>query len=541
MQIGVTMYKLLIVDDEPLVQVGIKSMLNWAELGLEVCGTAINGQAALKIIEEQSPDIVITDIKMPVMDGLELTRICRQRYGNTRPYFIILTSYEDFHMAKEALTYQVSDYLVKLELTPESLEESINRVLEKLRQAKAPETDAGVNVYPFYDKFFISLLHNLFESEEQFILQSRDLNLDFHYAGYVCCYGEIISPQADSLPMEKQLSLFTSSLQMIKELVIKYMPCYALSLDMRHFALIFCYEKMTEGNENSYHEEIAEILTQISITLHNYYNVTLRCGIGNLVETTSAVSDSYQYSRQAYQASTPSQPIAFFEQCTADNSSHSSFNISLFKADLTKAFEEYDSEILSKTITSICELFSAHPQYYVQALDAACNILYLSISLLQNGETIVSEFFKDSPDGYRSIYRQTSVEQIVSWLNTFSENLSQLFENRRKDYKNHIVTNVRKYINEHISERLSLNEVAAVFGISPNYLSQLFSKYNETGFSEYINICKINESKKLLEDGNLKVYEVAEMLGFESAFYFSKVFKKVEGMSPTEYLNGKYI
>lgn len=100
---------------------------------------------------------------------------------------------------------------------------------------------------------------------------------------------------------------------------------------------------------------------------------------------------------------------------------------------------------------------------------------------------------------------------------------------------------MKKYIHEHIREHLSLNEVAAVFGISPSYLSQLFSKYNETGFSEYINISKINEGKRLLDEENLKVYEVAEMLGFESAFYFSKVFKKVEGVSPTEYMNAKYI
>ena len=86
----------------------------------------------------------------------------------------------------------------------------------------------------------------------------------------------------------------------------------------------------------------------------------------------------------------------------------------------------------------------------------------------------------------------------------------------------------------------NLNEVAAVFGISPNYLSQLFSKYNDTGFSEYINICKITEAKRLLEEENMKVYEAAEALGFDSAFYFSKVFKRVEGVSPTEYVNNKF-
>ena len=77
------MYQLLIVDDEPLVQAGIRSMLNWNEMNIDICGTAMNGQAALKIIEETSPDIVITDIKMPVMSGLKLAKVCRERYGDT--------------------------------------------------------------------------------------------------------------------------------------------------------------------------------------------------------------------------------------------------------------------------------------------------------------------------------------------------------------------------------------------------------------------------------------------------------------------------
>ena len=186
------------------------------------------------------------------------------------------------------------------------------------------------------------------------------------------------------------------------------------------------------------------------------------------------------------------------------------------------------------------DLFRDHPGHYVQALDAASNILYLSISLLQDGESIVSGFFADDPDGYRSLYKQSNVDHVIQWLQFFCGQLCELFQSRRKDYKNHIVTNVRKYINEHVSERLSLNEVAAVFGISPNYLSQLFSKYNDTGFSEYINICKITEAKRLLEEENMKVYEAAEALGFESAFYFSKVFKRVEGVSPTEYVNNKF-
>lgn len=531
------MYQLLIVDDEPLVQAGIRSMLNWNEMNIDICGTAMNGQAALKIIEEKSPDIVITDIKMPVMSGLELAKVCRERYGENNPYFIILTSYEDFQMARDALSYQVSDYLVKLELTPEVLKNAIDRVITQISQSRKKQMSA-VNIHPFYDKFLISLLHDLFESEEQFLLQSRDLNLNFEYGSYVCCYGEIISPQADQLSAQKQIPLFTSSLQMIRELGAKYLPLYALSLDLRHFALIFCFADAADTED--YVESLTDILQSISSTLQNYYNVTLRCGIGTPVQTPGTICDSYQYARQTFQNTDADTAITAFDMDHSKENARKPFNISLFKNDLTRAFEEYDPDILRTTIQSLCGLFRDHPGHYVQALDAASNILYLSISLLQDGESIVSGFFADDPDGYRSLYKQSNVEHVIQWLQSFCDKLCELFQTRRKDYKNHIVTNVRKYINEHVNERLSLNEVAAVFGISPNYLSQLFSKYNDTGFSEYINICKVTESKRLLEEENMKVYEAAEALGFESAFYFSKVFKRVEGVSPTEYINNKF-
>lgn len=532
------MYKLLIVDDEPLVQAGIKSMLNWNELEIEICGTAMNGQSALKIIEKSSPDIVLTDIKMPIMSGLELAKICYERYGNLSPAFIILTSYEDFHMAREALTYQVSDYLVKLELTPENLRESVETVLKRIQASSAAGQNDLSDVHPYYDKFFIRLLNNLFESEEQFQLQSSDLKLDFHYPYYICCYGEMISEQADLMSLEKQMQLFNSSLQMLHELTGKYLSCYCLSLDIKHFALIFYREEKPDA---SYGSDIRDIFQNVSSSLSNYFNVSLRCGIGSCVCSPSSVSDSYQYARQAFSFTDKEQAFVFFEDCLKNEAYRNSFNISLFKDNLTKAFEEYDPDILRETLSEICTLFTGNQKNYVQMLDAACNILYLSLSMIQDGEEIISGIFKEYPEGYRSIYKQSTVEQLVIWLTFFQEQLCLFFEEKRRDYKNHIVSNVKKYIHKNVAKRLTLNEVAAVFGISPNYLSQLFKKYNDMGFNEYVTLCKVNEAKHLLTDSNYKVYEVAEMLGFESAFYFSKVFKKVEGVSPTEYLNVKLL
>lgn len=530
------MYRLIIADDEPLVQVGIRSMIDWSALGIEVAGTAGNGQAALRLIEEQLPDLVITDIKMPVMDGLELIRTCRERYADDAPVFMILTSYEDFHMVREALTYQVSDYLVKVELTPDNLRDAVSKALDTLRKTREVRTGSMDElVRPFHDKFLIRLLNNMFESEEQFLLQSRDLGLSFDHRSYICCSGEFCTDSAEPLPVRQQLPLYANAVRMLCELCAKYMPCYGLALDMRHFALIFCDDGQTDVFTPS---TLSDMLSGIGETLRKYYNVRFSCGIGTLVSTPLAISDSYQCSRQAGRSLCNGMGISTFDSLPdSGGSAHYSFNISLFRDDITRAFEEYDPEALSRTVATVCELFRDHPDHFVQSLDAASSILYLSISLLPDGESTIAGLYTDDPDGYRSLYKQNDVDHVLRWLETFSGHLCRLFEERRRDHKNHIVTSVKKYISAHVRERLTLNETAAVFGISPNYLSQLFGRYNDLGFTEYINACKIAESKRLLDTGTYKVFEVADMLGFESSFYFSRVFKKLEGISPSDYVN----
>ena len=162
-------------------------------------------------------------------------------------------------------------------------------------------------------------------------------------------------------------------------------------------------------------------------------------------------------------------------------------------------------------------------------------ILYLCLNLLPDGENCINEIFSVEIDGYKSIYQKKNVEQITNWITLLRNKLCEYLEDRKKNYTNNTINHVKKYINEHLEEKLSLNEIASIYSISPSYLSALFKKYCNIGFSEYITQMKINKAKELLLKENYKVYEVSDMLGFESAFYFSKVFKKVTGYSPKEY------
>jgi two-component system response regulator YesN len=416
------MYKLLIIDDEPLIQAGIRSMVAWDEIGVEVCGIASNGQAGWEIIEEKSPDIVITDIKMPVMTGLELLKKTRDSYPDMDyPAFIILTSYEEFQMAKEAITYHATDYLVKIDLTPELLKSAVLRSIDSLPKNisvfSGNDTISSTTVQSFQDKFFIRLLHNLYDSPLQFEDLRNDLNIQFSYAAYQCCYFEMQNESVDKMDISKQVLLYSNSYQLLIELSSKYLDAYFVNLDRKHGAVIILYNE-TPPNDNDL--ALINNLKQICESINSYYQTKLKIGVGTIVTKPLMVSDSYQAAQLAF---------------------------GLIKE---------DSGIASSS-------------------DKALN--------------------------------------------------------------HHVVENVKKYIKEHITQKLSLNDIAALYGISPNYLSALFKKYNNCGYSEYITEQKIAKAKRMLTEDNMKVYEVADALGFESAFYFSKVFKKVAGISPSEYLN----
>ncbi|MBO5247375.1 MAG: response regulator [Eubacterium sp.] len=524
------MYKLLIVDDEPLVQVGIKSMIDWPSLQIEVIGTAANGEAALHIIETQMPDIVITDIKMPILSGLELVRICRERYG-TLPVFIILTSYEDFAMAKQAISYQVTDYLVKLELDAQMLSDSIRRAISQVNECKTVSEPVSAPSEPLLERFFIRLVNNLFESETEFELQKEELSVSFSAHGSLAGYFQIDTPSESTMDAKQLLNLYSSTLQMFIQLIGKYIDCTITPLDARHFLIVF---PLTDGND--YRQDILRALQGTCSMLKNYYNATIHAGIGHPITNPFELSASFYEAKQALTNASDDTPFLFYEDLPTHALSKNVFNLSIFKDDIRIAYEELNQEKLKDIFTTIIELFKQNTAHYVQAMDAAGSVLYLTISLLSDGEQIVSNIFRQEPNGYRSLYQLQTTDQIITWLQTLCDGLCTYFENEKDDYKNHVVSNVKTYIHQNLDQKLTLNEVAATFGISSTYLSSLFGKYSDLGFVNYVNYAKITAAKEMMRESNDKIYEIAERLGFESAFYFSKVFKKVEGCSPREFL-----
>jgi two-component system response regulator YesN len=406
------MVKLLIADDEPLVCVGLRSLLNWEELGIEVAGTARNGRQAAELIENLRPEIVITDIKMPLMTGLELAEECAQRYGKI-PVFIILTSFEEFEFVRRAIGFQAADYLIKLELSPQTLRAAIDKALAALNLLRQAESSSGgQTTQGLREAFFRRLYNGLFENREECLAQMAKLGIELPGPACAVLVGEITSERPSSA--EKQRSRYAGSLDMLREMLGKKHTCYPAALDARRFAAVFCLDEGGPGLT-----ELEDTLGKTIAMIYDYFTVRVRMALGKPVDDPLKLHESYLSARELFQKTAPEEPLLFFEN--------------------------------------------------------------------------------------------------------------------RRNYKQQLVAKVQHYIRRNLGAYLSLREVAVVFNLSPNYLSQLFTKCTGKSFVEYITGERIAAAKEMLARGEGPVYEIADTLGFKSAFYFSKVFKKSAGVSPREF------
>ena len=230
------MTKIFLVDDEPLVLIGMQGMLNWAELGYTVVGTARNGAEALKAIGETYPDIVVSDIRMPVMDGFTLAESCHKD-GSALPVFIMLTSYEEFDYVKRSMRLGVVDYLVKIDLTAESLTAALDKAraaVEKERRLQAPAAPA-VSMDSYRDRLFLQLYSGSLTDRARFDRQCAELDLHFDAPQYVVALGSLQVPEQAT---DQLLTLSTGVTRMAAETLPKYHPCRVTGMDLRHFSVL---------------------------------------------------------------------------------------------------------------------------------------------------------------------------------------------------------------------------------------------------------------------------------------------------------------
>lgn len=520
------MYRILIVDDEPLARMGVKTLVNNCGLNVEVVDTAQNGKEAIPLIEKLSPDIIITDIRMPIMTGLELLKYVDKNFSN-KPNFIILTSYQEFEYARCALKYEACDYLIKVELTKEILSETLNKIIEKIKKYKNLSHSEVSNVLT--SRFYFNLLNYGYRTEEEIINTAKNLGENIQYSSYITIIGNLEDIPNHNLNQEGFYSFYINIMDIIKTAISMYSKCIVNAYNHKAIAIIM----MVENREDN-RQMCRNALKKANELCRQYFNITATFLVGTTTDNLMDLSNSFSALKSLMDNNYQEESIIFYSDTVimSHKKANTEMNLSNVSSKLIQSFEHNDTDLFINTIATV--------QTQIKTLDFDSSINYIScvihviIHFFNNGEKILGNLFSDQTRSYQILYSYKTKRELVEYLLRIKEHISNIMAEQMNNNKYKAVINAKVYINDNINNKLTLNEVADAIGISQNYLCSLFKTYSKLGFNDYVSSQKVKKAHVLLAKGNLKVYEVSDMLGFDNPQYFSKVYKKHIGYSPTE-------
>ena len=542
------MYRILLVDDEPLILAGIASMMKWEEYNCTVVGKATNGNQALEKMKEIQPDIVITDIKMPAMNGLDFMEKCREQ--GYQAEFLLLTNLEEFSLVQKALRLGALDYLVKIEITPEVLGESLKKAVSVCREKKAMEEHVVVqevlqrNAEETTRAFFTEIMEKrkgeCGELQKKWRADVESLGLEELYVNPVLWW---IRPykqeehifQKTEESAQKETMEYASSL--LKQFMDRISDVYCIiNWERRGFLVVFPKEKMP-GNLKNAGKKILHIfrdyfgmqaLVAVSTPANNIWD-----GIRDAADEIRDMEEYYYYHSQCSVLD-----AGDFEQNELQDrhSRHNVFDISFLKKDLKQALMVQDRQKVEQVFSEVAELFSEYKPAKEQVIDACMNLYYFFFDYAESGKKDEAKEFPYPSEIVERLGQCFTLEENVSWLKDLGRWISSTMETLEGGSKTEQLVNAaKKYVQKNYKEKLTLAMISSDIGISQGYLSSVFKKTTGSNLNDYVNHVKIEKAKDLLGMHEYMMYEISDMLGFENPYYFSKVFKRITGMTPSDY------
>ena len=532
------MYRVMLVDDEPLILAGITSMLDWEAFDYKIVGKAANGVDALAQMAELQPDIVIADIKMPAMDGITLMKQAKE--AGYPSAFILLTNLEEFSLAKEAMQLDAVAYLVKLELSEEALLEALSRASRQFDRSM----EKGVNVAwggktvprEEVQNYFKHIL--VYNSKAETDVQAEEMifgkfqkpvllliNFNYIYTGF-----------SETFTREDHERTMGFAENIIGDMVRGFFRENCL---LRRGQNEFVSVVSTAGIEN-WEQEIVTMGKKLQTVMRDYFEVSVTIAASWRGETPEELQELLYEAMSAMNHSfyEKSGAIVFYsEKCEQSSRRSDNFDIRFMKKDIMQRISQNDSVGFEELMNQIILLFEENMPSKIQVVNACHNLYYFITSQLE--ERGISDFpYAVGIAG--QLNRMDDLDTILKWLSDFRDAVVRVLETYKVRRTDRYVELARKFVEDHYSEKIGLNQVALQLGVSVGHLSSSFKRQTGKNFLDYVTEYKVEKAKELMEsEEGYMMYEIADMLGFETPFYFSRVFKKVTGMSPRDYETSK--
>ena len=525
------MYRVLIVDDEMLVRIGIRSLIKWSEKGFEIVGEAANGEVAYEKYLALKPDVVITDIKMPKKDGLWLTDKIKE--NNPDAEIIFLTCYDDFEYARAALHKKVSSYILKAEMEEEELSDIMEQIkvrLDRRQQTKNledPEQQDTRKQEEHLLAYILDTRKNLEEVKQEF----EDYHIEWKDKKYLLVQFDFNACLKDK---DYDKTMIANIIAACKEVIINKFTSDNMRCMGKQFGKsITCLLIATELTVLHLKKDMEYIVQSIK----QYFNIKVKSASSEIADSIEQIRSEVPW---IYEASN----LLFYEasgthlekktQISAEEQSqktHAKIDTQNYARQMCEHIEEGDEEGLMESME---ELRGEILHNAGNSFDVKFNVAQLISEVEERFKGYLAGDIQEK-NFQQDIMYAADLDELMEIMQKFCSSLLSLLPAIKFDNSDLLVEKATRYIEENYKLKITLDDVARYIGISKYYLSVLFKKERNINFSTYINVIRIEKAKELLRQPQMTINQVYSEVGFNDQQYFSKTFKKYVGMTVTEF------
>lgn len=530
------MLKVILADDEAIIRNGMKKAIPWDELELEFVGTAADGREALQLAIEMKPDIIITDIDMPHLNGLEFIKELRKQHEDN--YIIIVSGYDEFEYAKQCIKLGVVDYVLK----PIDLDALID-LLKRIKEEDAGKKKSEQEVEELkktledsrneaQDNILFKLLLNPSEFNEEELIKYQ-LEPDQYGTCSALRLKELDVLKANSLPMDID-HYFEKFVRLIKETIEEENIRIYCNQKEGQVILLFINK-----NQIILENQIRYGLYRIRAAVRAASGFEYHCCVGRVFKGLAKLGNSYHDVQEMLDYSfvySENKDLYYEEYENIKKSPGNDIGRNIIQSMGT--LRTFDKEIIGKTLESISQMIRTAGVDCFTVTQIAVGTIYGEvIKVLGELEYSIDDITGDSVDAYKKILSCNNLDETMKELYDFLCIICDYINMNKKDgIYNPIIEKAKMYIkNNYSNPALSLDEIAGTLNISPGYLSILFKQVSKKSFINYLTAIRMEKAKELLIYSNLKTYEISYKVGYDNPTYFSTTFKKNIGSKPKEY------
>lgn len=533
--------KVFLVEDEMVIRRGIKNSIDWEKEGYIFCGEASDGELAYPMIIKEKPDILITDIRMPFMDGLELCKLVKKELPNIK--ILILSGYDEFDYAKEAIRLGVTEYLLK-PISSGKLLEALNGVSESIRREKEDKD--------LVRKYMEEMRENTEHEKQKFFEQMIAGNLSMADALET---GKKYEMNLSAGMYNLLLFRFTLGEENRKSGELLGEAEYAIEKLTERLEYVFEFQRGVEGwafllmadNEEQMSERVKELSKDLEEIMKNYSTIAYFGGIGQPVARLRELEESFREAERALAARFTMElnRIISVEDIrmaqnvdTLDDIEITSFGEiektrTMLEKFLNNGAEDEIDEFVDVYINELPEenLKSVLMRQYI-IMDA----YIVMMSFCEKIEGIEGEMQAQSEELKNSMKTIQTLEEIKNYIRMLLKKIIGVCDTISGRRYSDIIEIAKDQIRKtYMSDEISLNTIAAEVGMSPSYFSSIFSKEMGKTFVEYLTEIRMDRAKELLMCSSMKISEIGYEVGYKDPHYFSYIFKKTQNCTPKEF------